>query len=119
MEKINIKDKFGLFDEYWSPKVGGEINDCEVKLAKLMGEFEWHSHPKEDEMFLVVKGRLRIKLRERDIDLEEGEFLVVPRGVEHLPVAGDEVWVMLVEPKGTLNTGNVVTERTVSQPERI
>ena len=119
MEKINIKDKFGLFDEHWSPKVVGQVNDCEVKLAKLMGEFEWHSHPEEDEMFLVVKGRLRIKLRESDIELEEGEFLVVPRGVEHLPVAEDEVWVMLVEPKGTLNTGDVVTERTVHQPERI
>ncbi len=119
MEKINLKQKFGLFDEYWSPRVVGQINDCEVKLAKLMGEFEWHSHPEEDEMFLVVKGHLRIKLRERDIELDEGEFLVVPKGVEHLPVAEDEVWVMLVEPKGTLNTGNVVTERTVSQPERI
>ncbi len=119
MEKVVLNDKFDLFSEHWSPKIVGQVNDCDVKLAKLLGEFEWHQHPDEDEMFLVVRGRLLMKLRDRDIVLEQGEFLVVPRGVEHLPVAEKEVWVMLVEPSGTLNTGNVVSERTVERLERI
>lgn len=119
IQKVNLKEKFSLFDEHWSPKIVGQVNDCEVKLAKLLGEFEWHHHDDEDEMFLVVKGQLLMKFRDRDILLEEGEFLIVPRGVEHLPVAEEEAWVMLVEPKGTLNTGTVVSERTVAEPERI
>ena len=119
MQKINLKDKFDLFDKHWSPKIVGSVNDCEVKLAKLLGAFDWHHHPDEDEMFLVVKGRLLMKFRDGDVTLEKGEMIVVPKGVEHLPVADEEVWIMLVEPKGTLNTGNVVTERTVEKPELI
>jgi len=119
MDKINLADKFGLFDDHWSPKIVGQINDCEVKLAKLLGEFEWHHHPNEDEMFLVVKGNLIIKFHDRDVSLGEGECLIVRRGVEHLPVAEDEVWVMLIEPRGTLNTGNVTNERTVVELDSI
>lgn len=119
MEKVNIKEKFSLFNEYWSPKIVGEINDSHVKLVKLHGEFVWHHHEQEDEMFLVVKGRLLIKFRDRDVWLEEGEFLVVPKGVEHMPVAEEEVHVLLLEPKTTLNTGNQVNERTVSDLQSI
>lgn len=119
MEKVNIKEKFSLFNEYWSPKIAGEINDTHVKLVKLHGEFVWHHHEQEDEMFLVVKGRLLIKFRERDVWLEEGEFLIVPKGVEHMPVAEEEVHVLLLEPKTTLNTGNQVNERTVSDLQSI
>ena len=113
MEKINLAQKFNLFNEYWSPKIAGELNDSYVKLAKLKGEFVWHQHEAEDELFLVVKGKLLIKLRDRDIWLEEGEFVIIPQGVEHMPVAEDEVHVVLIEPKTTLNTGNVQNERTV------
>ncbi len=113
MEKVNLTDKFSLFQEYWSPKIVVEVNDSYVKLAKLKGEFVWHHHEEEDELFLVVKGRLLIKLRDRDIWLNEGEFTIIPKGVEHLPVAEEEVHVLLLEPKSTLNTGNVQNERTV------
>ncbi len=112
MEKVNLADKFSLFQEHWSPKIVGELNDSYVKLAKLKGEFVWHYHENEDELFLVVKGRLLIKLRDRDIWLDEGEFTIIPKGVEHLPVADEEVHVLLLEPKSTLNTGNVQNERT-------
>jgi mannose-6-phosphate isomerase-like protein (cupin superfamily) len=113
MEKVNLAEKFSLFDEHWSPKIVGELNGQYVKLAKLKGEFVWHHHEAEDEMFMVLKGRLVIKLQDRDVALEEGEFLIIPRGVEHCPVAEDEVHIMLFEPKSTLHTGNVQTERTV------
>ncbi len=113
MEKINLVQAFGLFHEYWSPKIAGELNDAYVKLAKLKGEFVWHHHEAEDELFLVVKGKLLIKLRDRDLWLDEGEFVVIPKGVEHMPVAPDEVHVVLVEPKTTVNTGTERTERTV------
>jgi len=113
MEKVNLAGKFGLFQEYWSPKIAGELNDSYLKLAKLKGEFVWHHHETEDELFLVVKGRLLIKLRDRDISLDEGEFVIIPRGVEHCPVAEEEVHVLLLEPKSTVNTGNVQSERTV------
>ncbi len=119
IEKVNLAEKLQRFDDYWSPKIVGEINDSHVKLAKLKGEFVWHHHEAEDEMFLVVKGRLTIKLRDRDIHLDEGEFVVIPRGVEHLPVADEEAHVLLLEPKTTLNTGNLVNERTVAELERI
>jgi len=112
MEKINIAQKFNLFQEHWSPRIAGELNDSYVKLVKLKGEFVWHHHEAEDELFLVVKGRLLIKFRERDIWLDEGEFLIIPKGVEHLPIAEEEVHVMLLEPKSTVNTGNVQNERT-------
>ncbi len=117
MDKVNLNQKFTLFQEYWSPKIAGELNDSYIKLAKLKGEFVWHLHENEDELFLVVKGQLLIKLRDRDIHLKEGEFVVIPRGVEHLPIAEEEVHVLLLEPKSTLNTGNVQNERTVTDLE--
>lgn len=116
---VNLARKFALFQDHWSPKIVGELNDSYIKLAKLKGEFVWHQHEQEDELFLVVKGRLLIKLRDRDLWLNEGEFVVIPRGVEHLPVAAEEVHVLLLEPKSTLNTGEVRNERTVDDPERI
>jgi len=119
MAKVNLAQKFSLFDEYWSPRIAGELNDSYVKLAKLKGEFVWHHHEAEDELFLVVKGRLLIRLRDRDIHLEEGEFVIIPKGVEHLPVAEEEAHVLLLEPKSTLNTGNVQNERTVADLKRI
>jgi mannose-6-phosphate isomerase-like protein (cupin superfamily) len=111
---VNLAEKFSLFDKPWSPKIVGELNDSYVKLAKLKGEFVWHQHEHEDEMFLVVKGTLVIKLRERDLTIREGEFVIIPKGVEHLPVATEEVQVLLLEPKSTLNTGNVENERTIA-----
>jgi len=119
MEKINLSQKFSLFSDYWSPKIAGDINDSHVKLVKLKGEFVWHHHEQEDELFLVVKGKLLIKLRDQDISLDEGEFVIIPRGVEHCPVAEDEVHVLLLEPKTTLNTGDTRNEKTVADPERI
>lgn len=112
MEVINIAEKFKLFQECWSPRIAGELNDSYLKLARLKGEFVWHHHEHEDELFLVVRGRLLIRLRERDLWLDEGEFVVIPRGVEHCPVAEEEVHVILLEPKTTVNTGNVANERT-------
>ena len=114
MDKVNLNQKFALLQEYWSPKIAGELNDSYIKLAKLKGEFVWHQHENEDELFLVVKGHLLIKLRDRDIHLKEGEFVIIPKGVEHLPMAEEEVHVLLLEPKSTLNTGNVQNERTVT-----
>lgn len=119
MNKVNVLEKFSRFSEHWSPKVVGRVNDCEVKLAKIEGPFIWHHHDDEDEMFLVIRGRLLMRLRDRDVVIEEGEFFIVPRGVEHQPVAESETWIMLIEPAGTLNTGNVENERTVHRPEVI
>ena len=119
IEKVNLGDKFSRFSDYWSPKIAGEINDSYLKLVKVKGEFVWHHHDNEDELFLVVKGRLTIKLRDQDILLEEGEFVIIPRGVEHCPVAEEEAHILLLEPKTTLNTGNVSSERTVPDLERI
>ena len=119
MEKVNLAEKFGRFAEYWSPKIAGELNDSYVKLAKVKGEFVWHHHANEDELFLVVKGRLVIRLRDRDIEIGPGEFLIVPKGVEHLPIAKEETHILLLEPKSTLNTGNLRNERTVEVLERI
>lgn len=119
MDIINLAQKFSSFSDYWSPKIAGELNDSHIKLVKLKGEFVWHHHENEDELFLVVKGRLLIKLRDRDLWINEGEFVVIPKGVEHLPVASDEVHALLIEPKTTLNTGNVQNERTVAAPDHI
>jgi mannose-6-phosphate isomerase-like protein (cupin superfamily) len=119
MDKVNLAQKFSLFHEYWSPKVVGELNDSYVKLVKLKGEFVWHHHDTEDELFLVVKGKLLIKLRDRDIFLEAGEFVIIPKGVEHLPIAEEEAHVLLLEPKTTLNTGNIRDEKTVTDLEHI
>ena len=113
MEKIVLAQKFNLFAEHWSPKIVAELNDSYIKLAKLKGEFVWHHHDEEDELFFIVKGTLVIKFRDKEVLLKEGECIVIPKGVEHLPVADEEVHVMLIEPKTTLNTGNVVNERTV------
>ena len=119
MEKINIEEKLSLFNEYWSPKIIGEVNESYVKLAKLKGDFIWHTHENEDEMFYVLKGVLTIKFREKDVQLNEGECIVIPRGIEHMPVAEEEVHVMLIESKTTLNTGNVVNERTVENLKKL
>ena len=115
MEKVNLAEKFGLFDEHWSPRIVGELNGQYVKLAKLKGEFLWHRHEAEDEMFLVVRGQLVIKLRNRDVVLNTGEFLIVPRGVEHCPAAEEECHVLLFEPVATAHTGDVESERAVDQ----
>ncbi len=119
MDKVDLKEKFSLFSEQWQPKIVGELNDQYVKLAKLQGEFVWHRHEDEDELFLVVHGQLTIKLKDRDIELSEGQFFIVPRGVEHLPVAERECHVMLFEPKTVCNTGNVQNERTVEHSGKI
>ncbi len=119
METVNLKDKFSKFSDYCNPRIIGEVNDCAVKAVKLKGEFIWHHHENEDELFLVVKGTLRMKFRDHDAVVREGEFVIVPRGLEHMPVADEEVHIVLLEPKSTLNTGNVVNERTVSKLERL
>jgi mannose-6-phosphate isomerase-like protein (cupin superfamily) len=119
LESVNLSEKFGRFSDYWSPKIAGELNDSYVKLVKFQGEFLWHHHDNEDELFLVVKGRILMRLRDRDVWVNEGEFIIVPRGVEHMPVAHQEAHVVLLEPKSTLNTGNVQNERTVPVLERV
>jgi len=119
LTKVNLAEKFSRFRDTFSPKIAGELNDCYVKLAKVKGEFVWHQHQAEDEMFLVVKGRLTVRLRDGDVTLEPGEFLIVPRGVEHCPVADEETHIVLLEPKTTLNTGDVRNQRTVEKLERI
>ncbi|MCL4396548.1 MAG: cupin domain-containing protein [Chloroflexi bacterium] len=119
MEKVNLAQKFGAIDDYWNPRIAGELNDSHVKLVKLKGEFVWHHHDAEDELFLVIKGKLLIRLKDRDIRIDEGEFVIIPKGIEHLPIADEEAQVLLLEPKTTLNTGNVQDERTVANPARI
>jgi mannose-6-phosphate isomerase-like protein (cupin superfamily) len=119
MEKVNLSDKLAHFSAHWSPKVVGELNGQYVKLVKFQGPFVWHHHDGEDELFLVVRGRFRMEFRDRHVWLEEGEFLIVPRGVEHRPVADEEAHVLLFEPASTLNTGNVRNERTLTELERI
>jgi mannose-6-phosphate isomerase-like protein (cupin superfamily) len=119
VETINLAKKLSLFDDYWSPRIVGELNGQHVKLVKLLGPFVWHSHRDADELFLVVKGRLRIELRDGALDLAEGELAIVPAGVEHRPVAEEECHVLLFEPAGTLNTGDVRDDRTVERLERI
>jgi len=119
MQKINLADKLSKFTAHWSPKIVAELNGQHVKLAKLRGEFIWHQHEHEDELFLVLRGVLRMEFRDRTVELREGDMLVVPRGVEHRPVADEEVAVLLFEPATTLNTGNAGGDRTVAQPEWI
>ncbi len=123
MKVINLAHKLAQFSEHWSPKIVGELNDSYVKLVKLKGEFVWHHHAAEDELFLVIRGTLRMKIRQQGVEVEKkilpGEFIIVPRGVEHLPVADEEVHVLLLEPKSTLNTGNVRDERTREVLERL
>ncbi len=111
IDKVNLAEKFALIDEYWRPKVVGELNGQEVKLVKFQGEFPWHHHENEDEMFMAMKGNFRIEFRDKTVELSEGEFVVVPKGVEHRPVAENEVEVLLFEPKNVLNTGNIEDEK--------
>ena len=119
LEKVNVAEKFQQINEYWKPYIVGELNGQLVKLDKLKGEFVWHKHENEDEMFLAVKGRFRIDFRDKHVQVEEGEFIIVPRGVEHRPVAEEEAHVLLFEPASTLNTGNVRNERTIESLKRI
>jgi mannose-6-phosphate isomerase-like protein (cupin superfamily) len=118
-QRVSLAEKFATFHEHWSPKIVGELNGQHVKLAKFQGAFVWHAHEQEDELFLVTRGRFTMEFRDGIVELSEGEMLIVPRGVEHRPVASDEVWVILFEPAGTLNTGTAGGARTVTQPERI
>jgi len=119
MEKVNLSEKFEQFSEHWSPKIVGELNGQLVKLVKFTGEFVWHHHDAEDELFFVVRGRFDMHLRDRVVPLHEGEFFIVPRGVEHKPVANEEAHVLLFEPGTTLNTGNIRNDRTREQLERL
>jgi mannose-6-phosphate isomerase-like protein (cupin superfamily) len=119
MEKINIEEKLSQFHDHWNPRIVGDLNGQHVKLVKFQGEFVWHHHDNEDELFLVVKGRFRMDFRDRHVWLDEGEFLIVPRGVDHRPVALEEVHVLLFEPASTLNTGNVSNALTVHEPSRV
>ena len=119
MELVNLDKKFSLFNEYWKPKLIGELNGQHVKIAKLKGEFIWHQHENEDEMFLIHKGQLTIELRNREITLNEGEFFIVPKGIEHKPIAEKEVHLIMFEPAQTLNTGNITNEKTVETVEKI
>lgn len=119
MHKINLEEKFSLFTSHWDPKIVGALNGQHVKLVKFQGAFVWHEHEAEDELFLVVRGRFDMEFRDRTVTLAEGEFLIVPRGVEHRPVAREEVHVLLFEPASTMNTGNAAGERTVADPEWI
>lgn len=119
MNKVNLAEKLSVIREYWQPKIVGELNGQHVKVAKLKGSFDWHYHEKEDELFMVMKGKLKIHLKDRTILLSEGEFFIVPKGVEHKPSADEEVHLMLFEPAGTLNTGNLQNDMTITDPERI
>jgi mannose-6-phosphate isomerase-like protein (cupin superfamily) len=119
IEKVNLSEKFGLFKEHWSPKIAGEVGDAYVKLVKFRGEFVWHKHDTEDELFFVVKGEITVRLRDGDVRLGEGEFVIIPRGVEHKPFAEEEAHVLLFEPKTVLNTGDVVNELTQPDLERV
>ena len=117
INKVNIAEKFDQFEEQWSPRIVGQLNDSYVKLVKIEGEFVWHHHTNEDELFLVVQGSFTMKLRDRDIAVREGEFIIIPRGVEHKPVTEAECWIMLLEPMTTVNTGNVTNEQTKIEDE--
>ncbi len=119
MEKINIAEKLGQFKDHWNPRIIGELNGQQVKATKLKGEFFWHQHENEDEMFLIIKGTLKMEFREKTVEIKAGEFIIVPRGVEHKPVALEEVELLLFEPASTLNTGNIQNEMTKPTLERI
>ena len=119
MQKVNILNKLSLFSDYWNPRIVGELNGQQVKLAKLKGEFVWHKHEHEDELFFVLSGLLKMEFRDKTVDIHPNEFLIVPKGIEHRPVAEDEVTVMLFEPASTLNTGDLNNERTREKLEKI
>jgi len=119
MQKVDVQKKLASFTDHWSPKVIAELNGQQVKVVKLLGEFEWHFHEQEDELFWVIEGCLEIHLRDKVVELHAGELCVVPRGVEHKPVANSECQIVLFEPAGTLNTGNIINDRTVNKPDMI
>ena len=119
MEKVNLAEKFSLFNDYYNPRIVGELNNQHVKLVKLKGEFVWHKHDVEDELFLVIKGKLKMEYRDRTVKINEGEFIIVPHGVEHKPSAAEEVHILLFEPATTLNTGNVENEMTRKELEKL
>jgi mannose-6-phosphate isomerase-like protein (cupin superfamily) len=119
MNTINIAEKFSKINQMWSPKILGEVNDSYIKAVKFIGEFVWHHHDNEDEMFMVISGKLRMKFRDREEVVRPGEFIIVPRGVEHLPISDEETQVLLFEPKSTLNTGNIRNERTLAELEKL
>jgi len=119
MEKVNLAEKLNSIQDYWNPRIAGELNGQQVKLVKFHGPFDWHFHEQEDELFYVVKGWFNMEFRDKTVRLEEGEFLIVPHGVEHRPNAPEEVEVMLFEPAATLNTGNIISEKTRSTIDRI
>lgn len=119
MEKVSLAEKLATFSDTWRPRIVGELNGQQVKVVKVRGEFLWHRHESEDELFLVLRGHLTLELRDRKVELDEGEFCIVPRGVEHRPTAREEAHLLLFEPASTLNTGDVVSDRTVADPERI
>lgn len=119
MDKVNLLEKFEMFSDYWSPKIIGELNGQQVKLVKFKGQFVFHKHDREDELFMVIKGKFKMEYRDKIVDVDEGEIIIVPRGVEHKPVADDEVWVLLFEPASTVNTGNIFDERTRTVLERL
>jgi mannose-6-phosphate isomerase-like protein (cupin superfamily) len=123
IEKVSVSEKLSLFTDHFSPRIIGELNDAHVKVVKLQGEFLWHHHDHEDELFYVVKGELRMQVREdgaeKDFTIHPGEFIIIPRGIEHLPSAQQETHILLLEPKTTLNTGNVVNERTVAELKKL
>ena len=118
VEVVNLAQKLTLFQEYWSPKIVGDLNENYVKVVKVKGEFVWHKHDDDDELFLVLKGQLVIQLRDQNITLNEGEFAVIPKGVEHKPVAEDEAHILLIEPKTVVNTGDASDERAI-QPDQL
>ena len=119
MEKVNLAEKFSLFNDYYNPRIVGELNNQYVKAVKLKGEFVWHKHDLEDELFLVIKGKLKMEYRDRTVEINEGEFIIVPHGVEHKPSAAEEVHILLFEPATTLNTGNVENEMTRKELEKL
>lgn len=118
IQVVSCKDKLALFSDYWAPRIVGDLNENYVKIAKFKGEFTWHHHD-EDELFFVLSGQLKIYLKDKELDLNEGEMVVIPKGVEHKPFAKDEAHILLIEPKNTLNTGNVEEKRTLKNPERL
>ncbi len=119
MDIVNLSEKFSLINEYWSPRLVGELNNQAVKIAKLKGEFIWHHHENEDEMFFVIEGSMTIKLRDKDVKLNKNEFFIIPKGVEHKPVAESEVLVMMFEPLTTVNTGNIESDMTIKEVEKL
>ena len=119
MKKINLKNKFNIFNDHWNPRIIGEMNGQDIKIAKVKGEFIWHNHKNEDELFLIIKGTLKIQFSDKTIELNKGEILIVPKGIEHKPIAEEEVWLLLFEPNSTKHTGNIKSNITIDKFEKI